>query len=258
MLDPPNPPPVIRAPSAPAARAASTDDVELGAAHLVVVAQRGVRGVEEPADLGQVAGPQGGDGLAHPADLGDDVARASAEDVLRQAREGLVEPGRLDVAQGRHPQLGGGPLGSRAALRVLAVVERVRGSGVGDEEDVAGARPRPAGCRGPPGRGPPDAVARGCRVPPRSNGTCSVAPLRQSRRRAWSTRHSSAADWSMPPVGHRPRRSRRGRRPARAWPGRRRRRAGRGRRGRWPPRRPRTPAPRSSTARRPPAPRCRR
>ena len=51
--------------------------VELVAAHLVVVAQRGVRGVEEPPHLGQVTGTQCLDGGPNPSDLGDDVARSA-------------------------------------------------------------------------------------------------------------------------------------------------------------------------------------
>ena len=55
IAEPPKPPPVIRAPSAPAWTAVADDGVELGAGDLEVVAHRGVRVAEQPADAGPVA-----------------------------------------------------------------------------------------------------------------------------------------------------------------------------------------------------------
>ena len=51
--EPPKPPPTMRAPAAPARLSCATVVLDLGHARLVVVAQAGVRGVEQPAGLGR-------------------------------------------------------------------------------------------------------------------------------------------------------------------------------------------------------------
>ncbi len=53
--------------------------VDIGERHLVVVPQRGVRSVEQPAELGRVAIAQGLDSLQHPSVLGNHVAGAAVE-----------------------------------------------------------------------------------------------------------------------------------------------------------------------------------
>ena len=223
--------------------------VELVAAHLVVVAQRGVRGVEQPPDLGQVAGAQRRDRRPHPRDLGDDVAGAAAQHVVGEARPGRRRgpPGSTSRSDDT-PSSAAACSQADAALAVLAVVEGVLGAGVGDQQDVAGCRV---------------VATRPCRhrMPrPRRRGRTAPARWRRCGSRAAGRGRPGRA---APPTGpcrrwaRRRRRSRRARRPPRAAPGRRRRRAGPARTGRWPPPRRRTRAPPSSTARRPPAPRCR-
>src|SRR3954465_2729877 len=77
MMQPPKPPPVLRAPTAPAPGPPPTavprlergvdGHVELGDRDLEVVAQRGVRGGEQRADLAQPPGAQEFDGVLDPA-----------------------------------------------------------------------------------------------------------------------------------------------------------------------------------------------
>ena len=62
---PPKPPPISRAPAAPAWSSRSTARLDGRRGDLVAVAQARVGGVQQAADRRQVAGAQGGDRLAH-------------------------------------------------------------------------------------------------------------------------------------------------------------------------------------------------
>jgi hypothetical protein len=99
-----------------------------------------VRGVEQPPDLGQVAQAQRRDGGPHPRDLADHVAGAAPQHVVGETGQGVVEVGGVDVAQRVDSELARRLLAGRAALAVLAVVQAVLGTGVGDKQDVAGCR----------------------------------------------------------------------------------------------------------------------
>ncbi len=80
MTEPPKPPPVIRAPVAPAAMAGLYGRVGLGPGHLEVIAQGLVRRSQERAGLMQLPGPQQLGGLQYAAVLADDVPGAPSED----------------------------------------------------------------------------------------------------------------------------------------------------------------------------------
>ena len=75
--------------------------------------------------------------LLHALDLGDHVAGAAAHDLVVDARQELLEPGRVGVAQRRHAERVGGALAVGAARRVLPVDMGVLGTGVGDEQGEA-------------------------------------------------------------------------------------------------------------------------
>lgn len=123
--------------------------VEFGTGDVVVVAQGGVRGGEQRADVGDPTGPQQLDGAFHPVVLGDDVPEPAAQLVVGE----LAQRGG-QVVDGDLPKLGdaqdlGGQLAGGAPLAVLAVGEGVSDSGVDDqhrevvrvgiERDVLGA-----------------------------------------------------------------------------------------------------------------------
>ncbi|SLN00293.1 hypothetical protein FM103_07710 [Corynebacterium xerosis] len=122
--------------------------VELRDGHLVVVAQRIVRGVQQVPELPDVI-PHGARGeqcieVLHPLDLADRVAGTSAHDLVLQARRQRVELGGIRVAERRHAQGGGGALAVCPSGRVLAIDVGVLGAGIGDQqrESLGGEVPR--------------------------------------------------------------------------------------------------------------------
>ena len=122
---PPKPPPIMRAPAAPARLSALDRRLDLGHRRLVVVAQAGVRGVEQPPDGLEVARAQRRDRLVDAAVLAQHVARA--------APAGVGEP--LDGvgiggAEVLDAELAGGGLALGAALVVARGGDRVRGARV--------------------------------------------------------------------------------------------------------------------------------
>ena len=121
---PPKPPPTIRAPAAPAALSALDGALDLGHRGLVVVAQAGVRGVEQPAGLLEVAGAQRGDHRVDAGVLGEHVAGAGGA-AARAGRRVVRCASRSDVDAER-----------RARLAALAAALVVAGAG-----DASGWRP---------------------------------------------------------------------------------------------------------------------
>ena len=100
-MQPPKPAPVSRAPRTPGTRLGDLDErVELGAAHLVEVAQRGVARRESAGRPREVAGVERVDRLEDPRVLLDDVARPPRRHRI-EARGRGVEHRRRDVAQRR-------------------------------------------------------------------------------------------------------------------------------------------------------------
>ena len=213
---PPNPPPVIRAPSAPAAVAASQATSSSTRRDLVVVAQRGVRGVEQRADPGEVAGVDQLDRLPDALDLRDDVPHPAGDLVgLLRVVDGIAEPlsaaverRRRDLAQPPHAEQGRGPLALLAARPVLAVGERVVGAGVDDEQLQAG--------RGEVERHVPHAevaaVDEQRRPRPRAQRRRLVHARRWARRRCRSRRARRRRRAGARPLVVRPARARRRRR----------------------------------------------
>ena len=176
MTQPPNPPPVIRAPSAPADEQRLDGRVDLGHGDPEVVAHRGVRGGQGLADVGQpalVEQPGDARGRARPRSR---RGGRSAQLVVVEPAERVGEVVARHVAQGRDAQLPSGLLAAAAAGAVLAVGVLVRRLGVDDEDGqpVAGEveRARPA--------------CRGCAC--RRSRTCPASPRRLT-------------SWSIPPVG---------------------------------------------------------
>ncbi len=174
MMQPPKPPPVIRAPSAPPAPGRLHGEVHGRHGDLEVVPHRGVGGVQQRAQLGDPARAQQVGRRQHPAVLGHHVPDPAAHHLVRQPAERGVEVGH--VAQRRHPEQPGGVLAAGPAGGVLAVDQGVRGPGVQHQQLQPG---------GGAGR------AR----------TGSSAWLRQSKNRAWPAVLRVEAAWSISPVG---------------------------------------------------------
>ena len=85
MADPPNPPPVIRAPSRTRRQAGVDGDVEFGAGHLVVVLEGPMRCGEQIANVGDVSCAEQFDGARHPVVLGDHMPDPAAAARHRRA-----------------------------------------------------------------------------------------------------------------------------------------------------------------------------
>ena len=121
ITDPPNPPPVIRAPIAPAARLAVDSDVEFRAGHLVVVLQGPMRCGEQFADVGDVALAEQRDSAGHPVVLGDHMTDSAAQHIVVE----LVQRGRQfvdrQVAQGGDTEDVDGLFARGATLRIFPV-----------------------------------------------------------------------------------------------------------------------------------------
>ena len=224
-LEPPNPPPVIRARDRPGLDRHRDGDVELGAGDLEVVAHRDVRRGEQPPDLGPVAARQRVDGRARPGSISVTTWRGPAADpVVGRAPS---TPSR-SACRRRHAERRGRRLAVGATGAVPAVDQRVRDAGVGDQQRRA--RPRPAAPASPRRR--------------QSKSISSAVPASAEHRdRLVHAAGRRADDLGLGADARR--------RPARA--------AGLGRAaspssaGHAPPR-PRTPGPPSSTAQRPAAP----
>ena len=98
IAEPPNPPPVIRAPCAPAATARVNGEIEFAARDLEVVAHRRVRLGEQRADRPDVgARLEQLDDAQHAGVLGDDVPRSAAQHVVVE----LLDAVEVRVAQRR-------------------------------------------------------------------------------------------------------------------------------------------------------------
>ena len=98
-------------------------DVELLAGDLVVVAQRGVRGVEQGAERGPVVPVQGVDERVHPGHLGDDVTCASEQRLGKSGEVGGLRDVLEPEEAGRLPRLV--PARPVAAVRELVADPRV-------------------------------------------------------------------------------------------------------------------------------------
>ena len=176
--DPPNPPPVIRAPRAPAAMRRVDGDVELGAADLVVVAQRGVRRRQQ---------------RARPT---PSRRRRSALTVVgdpRRSRSRRAGPGgaarRRRAGRGRRP---GRPRRRRAARRRPGASAACSHGGAALAVGAVGVAVVHAGV---------DDEQRAGRRAAGSSGTCSASRVRLSRNSACPAVQRSDASWSIIPVG---------------------------------------------------------
>ncbi|MGH8309902.1 MAG: hypothetical protein ACRETX_08920, partial [Steroidobacteraceae bacterium] len=87
-MQPPKPPPIILAPTTPGELQRQIHHrVELGRAHLEVVAQTRVRSVEQFAELRDVAGFERPHGCVHTLILADDVPQPSRGSRRQLARK---------------------------------------------------------------------------------------------------------------------------------------------------------------------------
>ena len=194
--EPPKPPPTIRAPAAPAALQPLDGGLDLRDGRLVVVAQRGVRGVEQLADALRGRAPRAPRAVASTRAFSLTTWRARLSSVPSSAARSSRVAQRGDAER----LAGGAALG--AALVVARAGERVGGAGLdGHERPVAevererldleraevdpqhvarratsGSRTGPAGrSRRRPSRSPP--ASRAWPAPCRSSG----APARAGR-----------------------------------------------------------------------------
>jgi len=67
-------------------------------AHLEVVAQAAMRGVQEPSELREIAADEGRDRPLDASVFGDDVAHAAAKAAMGEAEPGIYELGGPEVA----------------------------------------------------------------------------------------------------------------------------------------------------------------
>ena len=179
IAEPPKPPPVIRAPSAPGRVRRVDDQVQLRAGDAQVVAERGVALGQDRADRrAYVARVEQGDDLLDPVVLGDDVADVARDDRPRRAepRQRRVQSVVRHVPQGVDAQQRARPPRSRRGARAYA--------------------PSPSACltrvSTTSSRSPSAA---------RSKGTWRWERSRVSRCRAWPSVQQAEAIWSMMPQG---------------------------------------------------------
>ena len=224
MMQPPKPPPVIRAPSAPAARRGLDGQVDGRHGDLEVVAHRGVRGVSSGARSRSPPAPQQLDGLQHPLVLGDHVPDPAAHHLVVGSCASAASRSVTSRSAGTPEQRAAASSQVARRVGVLAVDEGVRGVGVEHQHlqarprrgRAAPARPRSSGSRRT-GRDPPvHSVEAAWSMSPvgaptnsfsarrasfaRSSGSMASPPRSAS---AVSVAHSSAAEEDSPaPIGH--------------------------------------------------------
>ena len=217
---PPNPPPTMRAPCAPAATAASTQASSSRRRDLEVVAQRGVpRGQHRP-DRPRVAGRRAGCSTTSSTRAFSVTMCRARRSSTASSSSGRPAAGDVgDVAQRRHAEARGGLLALAAPVAVAAVGVGVRRARCRRRAAPARRRPgrgAPARCagRGCPGtaRARPCTAARptgrGCRSAPRRSRSPTGGPAPPGRSgsaraptrslRASATEQVSAADEDSP------------------------------------------------------------
>ena len=219
MMQPPKPPPVIRAPSAPALPGGLDGQVDRRHGDLEVVPHRGVRGVQQRSQVRDPARAQHVGGLQHPGVLGHHVPDPAAHHLVGQPAQGGVEVGH--VAQRRHPEQ---PAASSQLRRRVAYSLSTRACGVlvSSTSSSSPARPGPARPARPrwcgsrrtararpcTGSTPPGPSGRSAPRRTRSRPAGPAGPARSGRSSplrstsAVSTAHSSAAEEDSPaPIG---------------------------------------------------------
>ena len=118
-MQPPNPPPVIRAPKTPGVADDSIDGcVHLRSRHIKIIAQTGVSLGDDPASLDVIADAERSGEVADTLILVDDVAGAASSDVLGDA------PDVVERRQSERPDL---VLGASALGDTVGVLGSLRG-----------------------------------------------------------------------------------------------------------------------------------
>ena len=136
-VQPPKPPPVIREPMTPPSRPISSakfdQQVQLAAAHFVVVAERIVAGVHQPADRGPVARFHRRGGFDRAGDFADGVSGPAIFDAVESLSRATSSCAERRIAQRRNAELARGRFALAASLGILAAGELVLHVGVDDQ-----------------------------------------------------------------------------------------------------------------------------